>query len=329
MKIPLYLLFAVAANCACAQTLAPELAPIATKYKADVAMLEAQRLAAIAQSQNAYTATLGTAERSATTAGKVDLLAAIANERASVTGGLMPPAFPPGLPKELQVPRKTYLDALARIRAADAPRRQAIDAAYLRALATLDAKGAKNPELAKQLESERKAVIASTQAGAGGSKSNAKSAVVNGTFDLADEDGRAKAWVKKDGDAFRVAREGTNGVLHASAKVPGYSQVCQDILLPPKARSVTLSGRIRGKLTARTPDKPGFGAKILAVFLDAQEQGTSNWVPFDGSGGTDVEWKTVKAAGKIPDGMKGIRVLLELNNVAGEFDFDDIEVEFR
>lgn len=322
------LLLTALASCACAQALAPELAPIATKYKADVAMLESQRSAAITQSQNAYTVTLGTAERSATTAGNVAAVAAIATERASISSGLMSPGFPPGLPKELQASRKTYLDGLSRIRAVDAPRRQAIDAAYLRALATLDLKGTRNPELPKQLESERKDLMANTPTGAGGSKPNAKNAVINGTFELADEKGLARGWTLNIPDAdFKVVRDGSNSVLHASAKIPAYVEVTQDILLPAKARTVTLSGRVRGKLTARKPDEPDFGQKISAVYLDAQGSKTKNWI----ISVTEIsaEWKTFSQTQRIVEDMKSLQVHLSLKQAAGDFDFDDVVVEFR
>lgn len=317
-------LFTAIANFACAQALAPELAPIAAKYKSDLAALEAQRTAALAQAQAPYLAALGTAERMATTAGNVAGVSAIASERTALGSGLMSPSPPTGLPKELQIPRKTYLDASARIRALEAPRRQALDAAYLRALSNLVVKGAENPELAKQLEAEKQKLLASAP-GAGGSKPSAKSAVVNGTFDIASADGHPGGWTNVEG--FKVVRDGTNNVLHASAKEPGYVAITQDLLLPPRARSVTLSGRVRGKFLARDPNQGHFGANIAAVFIDSQDQTTKNWLMLDG--GTDAKWKRLSVNQAIPSGMKVLQVVLVLKYVSGEFDFDDIEVEFR
>jgi hypothetical protein len=42
-----------------------------------------------------------------------------------------------------------------------------------------------------------------------------------------------------------------------------------------------------------------------------------------------MEWKTVTSTTRIPDDMKILQVALTLKYVSGEFDFDDIEVEFR
>jgi hypothetical protein len=124
-------------------------------------------------------------------------------------------------------------------------------------------------------------------------------------------------------------RDGTNSVLHASAKVPGYVVTTQDILLPPRARSVTLSGRVRGKVVLREPAKSqgSPGVFVAAQFLDKSDSPTSNWIMNDG--GSDMQWKTVSSVTKIPDDMKVLQVALVLKYVTGEFDFDDIEVEFR
>jgi hypothetical protein len=46
-------------------------------------------------------------------------------------------------------------------------------------------------------------------------------------------------------------------------------------------------------------------------------------------GGSDKDWKNLTMTQRIPDGMKALRVGLNLKSVSGEFDFDDIEVEFR
>ena len=66
-------------------------------------------------------------DHGATAAGNVAAVAVITEERGALTRGLMAPGFPPGMPKELQGPRRTYLDAFGRSRTVEAPRRQALD----------------------------------------------------------------------------------------------------------------------------------------------------------------------------------------------------------
>lgn len=317
------LLFAFVAG-ACAQTLAPDLAPLAEKYKADVAALEAQRVAAMSQPEKAYTAALAAAEKTATTAGNVAGAAAIATERAALSSGLMAPDFPPGLPKELQLPRKTYLEATAHIRAAEIPRRQAIDAAYLRALTSLEAKGPKNPELAKQLAVEKQNVLANAPSSAAG-RQNTKNAVVNGTFDLADAEGHPKGWTIND--SFKVARDGANNVVRATSQVTDYREISQDIPVPPKARSVTLTVRVRGKWAASDTKQEIQGTRTSIQFIGADGQKMKKWVVLDA--GRDAAWKTLSKTDRIPEGSKAVTVLCALSWVSGVFDFDDVAVEFR
>jgi hypothetical protein len=151
--------------------------------------------------------------------------------------------------------------------------------------------------------------------------------IINGTFDTADPSGKPGGWSTVEG--FKVQKDGTNNVLHASLKAPIYAAASQDIALPARARSVTLSGRVRGKILARDPanSQGPPGVFVAAVYLDKSEQATKNWLMLDG--GSDAEWKNVSSTTKIPDGMKGLQVSLVLKNVSGEFDFDNIAVEFR
>lgn len=165
MKAPIVaFLLALAASNAFAQTVAPELAPAAAKYKADMATLDAQRLAALAQAQKSHAAALDAAEKTATAAGNLPVVAAITKERESLIADTLKPGFPDGLPKNLQTTRKAYLDTAANIRVNEATRRAAIGAEYLRALASLQSKAAANPELAQQIATEKANLLANTPA---------------------------------------------------------------------------------------------------------------------------------------------------------------------
>ena len=166
MKTLLALAIAIATTLH-AQELAPELAPLVAKHKADIAALDAQKDAAIARVQQTYLAALDGAERTATTAGKLEVFAAITKEREALQSGLMAPALPEGLPKILQSARKAYLDGTARVTAYVQPRQKAIDADYLRTLAGLQARASGKPELATQIDAEKKNLLASVAGSAG------------------------------------------------------------------------------------------------------------------------------------------------------------------
>ena len=143
-----------------AQDLAPELQPLAAKHKADLAAFNAQKAAAMTRAQQPYVFALDGAERTATSAGNIDTVAAITKEREALKDGAMDAVFPGGLPKALQAPRKTYLDAMARVAADLEPRRKTINAAYLQGLASLQAKAEGKPDLAAQIAAEKEKLLA-------------------------------------------------------------------------------------------------------------------------------------------------------------------------
>jgi hypothetical protein len=148
-----------------AQDLAPELAPLAAKHQADLTALDAQKAAAVTRAQQPYVSALDGAERTATSAGTLEVVAAITKEREALKSGVMSPSFPEGLPKALQSTRKSCLDAMARVGTDAAPRQKAIDADYFRALASLQTKAAAKPELAQQIAAEKEKLLANADAG--------------------------------------------------------------------------------------------------------------------------------------------------------------------
>ena len=148
-----------------AQDLAPELAPLAAKYKAALAALDAQKAATLARVQQTYGIALDAAEKTATTAGSIEAIAAITKEREALKSGPLAPAWPENLPKALQAARKAFLDGAARVSADETPRRKAVDADYLRALASLQPKAAGKPELAAQIAAEKEKVLGMVPAG--------------------------------------------------------------------------------------------------------------------------------------------------------------------
>jgi hypothetical protein len=143
-----------------AQDLAPELEPLAAKHKADLTAFNAQKAAAMARAQQPYLFALDGAERTATSTGSIDTVAAITKEREALKNGAMDAVFPGGLPKTLQAPRKACLDAMTRVAADLEPRRKTINAAYLQGLGSLQAKAVGKPDLAAQIASEKEKLIA-------------------------------------------------------------------------------------------------------------------------------------------------------------------------
>ena len=147
-----------------AQFLAPELEPLAARYKAERVTFEKEKDKAIAQAQQPYLSALDAAGRTATSAGSLAVVAAIRKESEALKNPTtMPPTLPEGLPKTLQATRKSCLNSIARIDANLASRQKAIDADYFRALSLLQPKAVGNPGLAQQIDEEKEKLLASAQ----------------------------------------------------------------------------------------------------------------------------------------------------------------------
>ena len=316
-----------------AQDLAPELAPLVAKHKADLAALDAQKAAAIARAQQPYLAALDSAEKTATTAGALEVVATITKEREALKTGLMAPALPEGLPKTLQPARKSCLDATARVSADAGPRQRAIDAEYLRALAALQPKAAANAELAKQIAAEKESLLANASSATGDKKPaavNSRNVVVNGTFDAADADGRPRGWTFYGPGAeglMKVVREGSNSFLQmVITGAPLSVGVDQHIPVPPRAKAITLRARIRGKATDHHANDPNWGGNVLGRFFNADGKELGGPMVI---GGREAGWKSLAKNEPIPTGAKEVVVACTGWWVSGIFDFDEVEVEFR
>lgn len=138
-----------------AQDLAPELAPLVTKHKADLAALDEQKAAVIARAVQVYITALDAAEAKATTAGNLKAIAAITQESNDAKSGSLRDAVPAELPKTLHAARKSCLDGIAHITPELAAVNDRLKADYLRALAALQTRAGGNAALAAQIAEEK------------------------------------------------------------------------------------------------------------------------------------------------------------------------------
>ena len=266
---------------------APELAPLAARHKSDLALVEAQKKAALARAQHDYLATLDFAEKSAGLSGNIKGIAAIGKERElASTKSDLALNFPADLPEALRPGRKVYLDAIGAVNAEVRKREDKIDSDYLSTLTLLASKGAANPVLAQQIASEKAELIRrattpepSTAAApekpaapaTGGQPAASPvaalaSKLVNGNFEEADADGLPAGWklvgslakgkVLPDGVSFQATKE--NGLSFLRMTFDGRFTNCaiaQELAVPNRARTVTIKVRYRGKVTGRFDPK--------------------------------------------------------------------------
>jgi hypothetical protein len=280
-----------------------------------------------------YGAALDGAEKAAAGAGNLDAVAAITKEHGALVNGGLSPAFPAGLPKSLQTARKAYLDSVIRASSDVAPRQKAVNADYIRALVALQAKAAGNAELANQIAAEKQKVLSGVVPASTAKTTptgSAKNVALNGTFDVADADGAPGSWTtpRTEGVTFKLVKEGGKSMLRVTTtSEPKRSFLTQEIPVPAGARTFTLGGKVRGKWTANKTDDDNWGANINAQFVGADGRGFGPHTV--NVGGKDAGWKALSKTGAVQDGATVLKVYVGMQAVAGTFDFDDIEVEFR
>ncbi|HEX5177323.1 MAG TPA: hypothetical protein VFV83_09855, partial [Chthoniobacteraceae bacterium] len=279
-----------------------------------------------------YARALADAEKSATATSALAAVAAITREHAGLKNASLAAEFPADLPKSLQTPRRTFLEASGRLRANELARRRAIDADYLRALAGLASRAPANSPLAQQIAAEKAKLLASVvPTGAPANvprKSDSRNALVNGGFEQADADGHPLGWTLPDRPeaSFKLMRDGKNGMLHAEMRgtlKPAF--LSQEIAIPPRAKSVTISSRTRGKWEERDANDGFWGASAVGEFLDGAGKKIGDLII---SGGRDAAWKSERKTKEIPDGAKTFRFQCGFKHVNGAFDFDEVRVEF-
>lgn len=346
-----------------AQSLDPELAPIAAKHKTDLAMVETQKVTALARARQDYLAALDFADKGATSAGDLKATIAIGKERDLVKAKPdLPLSFPADLPTSLLPARKACLNAIGSATADAQKRAQQIDSDYLRTLGMLSSNAASNPTLTRQIAAEKAELIQRETAAttpAAPAVANASSVsvkpgsaaatpspvlaekLVNGNFADADANdfptgwslcgGLGKGGVLPDGVSIKIVKE--NGLSFLRMTFDGRFHDCgikQEIAVPNRARSAVVKIWYRGKVTGRLnpTDRRGWPNYELRFF---NEKGD-----FLGHGGAWTEnvtnqpaYKTVERTIPIPDGGVKATLSVQNGNCTGVFDFEHAEISYK
>lgn len=314
-----------------AQELLPELAGPAAKHKAADEVLDKQKQEAITGATKPYLSALDVIEKTATAKGEIELVAAVVKEREAAVAGTLDPELPTALPKaKLQSSRKALLTKIEQLNNDFAKRKKQSDADYLRFLATLQTKAASNPELAKQLATEKAALLAgSTENGNGETTAKVprgKNIVVNGNFEKIVV-GKAEGWLYANTAAVETENKNTfirlkNPPADKDGAVPS-QYAFQPIVLPSSTESVTLSARCRATLAPGSKGKPA----AFVIFYDKNGKEIhfvyGNLPEYKGS------WKTIEQIGLVPKDAVKAGMALTNDKCSGLIDFDDVEVTFK
>lgn len=320
-----------------------ELTAMMDKRTTDLSTLKAQRDAAVDRLRKAYAAELDAAQKKAAATGDLKAAAAIYTEHKVVDEGLiMPTEHPPGLPSLLKVPRRTYVDGFAKVSADAAQREQRVQTDYLRFLVALQGKAPAGSDMAKKIEAEKEAVLASSTSATTASANTpaGTNKLVNGNFTDADGSGFPKGWVYNDkafvdprngngklpaGVVFKVAEENKESRVDATFEnAEGY--LAQLVEIPSRAREIVFQVRVRGKQTGgKGSIDVGFrcfsaGKEFIVTQKSLKPVGKTS----------TAAWTIVETTDRVPEGARFASILLGAKGkVTGSFQFKQAEVRFR
>lgn len=159
MKALLFLIITISPLPVSAAELNSRLAPIAETYSKGIKDITERCVTEKTKALEAYLIDLKDSETKATKGGDVKALSAITREISDVEKGLALPVPPPDLPKLLQTRHKAYVKAFDTADEAAAKEKEALDGKYLSALAKLQPTAGTDPELATQVDNQKKRVL--------------------------------------------------------------------------------------------------------------------------------------------------------------------------
>jgi hypothetical protein len=142
-----------------AQDFLPELDTASKAHKADSALLAQQKTASLESAKKPYLDAIQEADRVATTSGNLTVVREVAKERETVIKGQISDTPPANLPKALAVARKAYIRNSEKILADIGTRQKTLDTTYLKFLATLQQRAAKNSKLEGQIIVEKERLL--------------------------------------------------------------------------------------------------------------------------------------------------------------------------
>jgi hypothetical protein len=315
-------------------SLAPELAPLATKYKSDVDALNEAHDKAMAALRKIYFAALDSAEQKQTALGKADALKAVLEEKRAVAAADPLPPAAPSLPRDLAFHRTNYTRDVARVGRDFTQRSQQLTSVYLRALSPLEQKARAGGQkvLLDQITAEKlkiagEPVPAAPGAPAAGiSHSPGNNLLANGDFAQKKPDGTPVAW----SGTHTVQTESGMSFLRVSEEL-GWDCASQKVECPAGVKNVTFSARVRCPNFTPTPASEDAWFGIHLVCLDENGKGIdeSNGMYFTMIRKPERNWMRLGITAKIPAETKTLQAMICAKDASGTADVMDMQLQAR
>lgn len=122
-----------------------------------------------------------------------------------------------------------------------------------------------------------------------------------------------------------VFSDGKDTFLRLTSATAANAGMAQEVMVPPKAKSVAVLGRMRGKPRNEKTEKKT-AVEVALRYKDAMGGNISAAVVATGN---SPNWHTFRREFTLPPGCVKVEVVARSLFAVGAFDFDEVRVEFK
>jgi len=311
--------------------LPPSLKTHADRFETDRAALTTSAENFLKPARDRYLTALTEADKLAKAAANQGDAAAIAAERRDVEAGSPAEAFPPDLPRSLQLSRRDYTTAVARVAKTVPEKLRELSDTYLRAIADFEssALSSKDPVILTAVAGEKQRITLLLEAAGGLQKHRnvvANSHFSSGVAGQMPPDWKAEAEIPVT-DASTFTEGGATFLRFRRLQPLRRANLLpvKEVTIPAKARSVEFGVKLRVEGLIPGKDYDIYpGAHVTGRDAQGEEAG-GGWAVVK----KDGNWDRFTIRFPLEPSAKTLRIAIGPFGAAGVFDVDDIEVEFK
>ena len=150
--------------------------------------------------------------------------------------------------------------------------------------------------------------------------------LINGEFDASPPGRPPAGWVAAyPTGSCVVATDGKDTFLRLTSAQAANAGMAQEVAVPPKAKTVAVLGRMRGKpQNEKTENRAA--VEVALRYKDAQGGNINAAVV---ASKNSASWHTFRRELALPAGCAKIEVVVRSLFAVGTFDFDEVRVEFK
>lgn len=153
-----------------------------------------------------------------------------------------------------------------------------------------------------------------------------KRPLINGDFNASPPGKPPAGWTAAYPSGSGVVfNDGKDSFLRLVSPRPTNAGMAQEVAVPPKAKEVTILGRMRGKPQNEKLEKRA-AVEVALRYKDAKGGNISAAIV---ASGNSPNWHTFQREFVLPPGCIKVEVVARSLFAVGTFDFDEVRVEFK